>query len=125
VDFDVTVRERYDIEAAREQFETGENMTYEQIGALMASGEIEEDELAELASLARKRGVGPHTSGPDDPPIPGNPTRADLVDHGASIRIYDSERGRGLIYDLTEENREQQGSSDPEDSDAGSDATGN
>jgi len=57
VDFDVQTDVQFDIESAQERFQQGESMTITEIGALMATGEVEGEELEELAELAREKGV--------------------------------------------------------------------
>ena len=58
VEFDVQTDVQYDIDDAREKFEEGGSLTISDIGALIATGEIEDpEELQELAQSARDKGI--------------------------------------------------------------------
>lgn len=57
VDFNVESDVQFDIKAARKRFEEGESLTIEEIGALLATGEIGDDELDSLSELAQEKGV--------------------------------------------------------------------
>lgn len=57
VDFNVETDVQFDIEASRRRFEEGESLNVAEIGALLATGEIDEDELEDLAELAQEKGV--------------------------------------------------------------------
>jgi len=57
VDFDVKTDVQFDIQSARERFEKGETLTIAEIGALLATGAVDEDELNQLSELAQEKGV--------------------------------------------------------------------
>ncbi|WP_053773179.1 hypothetical protein [Halorubrum tropicale] len=58
VDFGVETDVQFDLEDARERFENGSALTVAEIGALIATGTVDDpDQMAELAELAQERGV--------------------------------------------------------------------
>lgn len=58
VTFDVETEVQYDIDSAREKFEGGDALTISDIGALIATGEVsDQEELQELADAAQENSV--------------------------------------------------------------------
>lgn len=58
IDFDVETDVQFDLKDARERFENGSALTVAEIGALIATGTVDDPEqMAELAELAQERGV--------------------------------------------------------------------
>lgn len=60
VDLSVEVVQHHDLDEALEKFEAGDSMTYEEIGALLASGRLEEGDVERLADLATEQGYTPN-----------------------------------------------------------------
>jgi hypothetical protein len=58
VEFDVETDVQFDIDSAVERFESGAALTVSEIGALIATGKVDDpEEMAKLADLAQEKGV--------------------------------------------------------------------
>jgi hypothetical protein len=57
VEFDVDTDVQFDLESAYERFQNDETLTIAEIGALLATGKVDNDEVGDLAELAQEKGA--------------------------------------------------------------------
>jgi hypothetical protein len=88
VDFDVETDVQFDLKDAKERFENGAALTVAEIGALIATGAVdEEEELAELADLAQEKGVVESSVSPMQAAYAADRLDIDKVDESDRIPV--------------------------------------
>jgi hypothetical protein len=60
VSVEIETREHFDLDDVEEKYRNESELTYEEIGALLASGRLDEEELLELSEVAREHGYTEH-----------------------------------------------------------------
>jgi hypothetical protein len=101
IDFDVETTVQFDLDDARERFEEGETLNVAEIGALLATGKVENDELDELAELAEEKGVVESSMSPLQTHYAEEELDMDDVESGSS-QLPASVTGTGNLMDFVQ-----------------------